>query len=104
MATPKIVLLSISSRRISKRPTCDNSAPVSCAVYLRQRRSVVAIPARVACLAVARGHKPAFANRLRRGSLHSRRERRLVRAVGLEPTRRCHRGILSRLLCLILFL
>ena len=41
--------------------------------------------------------QPAFACRLRRGSLHSLRERRLVRAVGLEPTRRCHRGILSPL-------
>ena len=39
---------------------------------------------RVACQAVARGHKPAFACRLRRGSLHSLRERRLVRAVGLR--------------------
>ena len=41
--------------------------------------------------------EPAFACRLRRGSLHLLRERRLVRAVGLEPTRRCHRGILSPL-------
>ena len=47
--------------------------------------------------AVARGHTSAFALRLRRDSLHSLRERRLVRAVGLEPTRRCHRGILSPL-------
>ena len=39
-------------------------------------------PSGLACQAVARGHKPAFACRLRRGSLHSLRERRLVRAVG----------------------
>src|SRR4051812_26710398 len=50
-----------------------------------------------ACQAVARGHTARLRRRLRRGSLLSLRERRLVRAVGIEPTRRCHRGILSPL-------
>ena len=80
------------------RSTVRRPAPVR-----RRFRCVQATPdtlrpygLRVACRAVARG-TPAFACRLRRGSLHSLRERRLVRAVGLEPTRRCHRGILSPL-------
>lgn len=64
-------------------------APRGCATRSRKGR--------VACRAVARGAAPAFAQvGLRRGSLHSLRERRLEDQVGLEPTVTCVDGLRIR--------
>src|ERR1700745_2269888 len=104
-----MVLLNASSRRISKRPICCKLAPSLRAIRLRCAQAAPEAPrSRVAALRVAREGDVAcqgVASHTKsppspRGSGAAAllaRERRLVRAVGLEPTRRCHRGILSPL-------
>src|SRR5215207_2437438 len=75
MATPKMVLLSISSLRISKRPICGNVIPQS-------HQSVVAFASLRLC-------RTRFALTVSHGcATRSPSGRSVVRAAGLEPAQR----------------